>query len=144
KDSRSDRNFISDSEFMRKVVFQMLLGYQFSEYYMLIGEINKLTKKKSSYQNKEEGFLGLAQEFGFKDLKGVSLNEIQKEIKICELQLERLEKYEEQLVSIRMDSPQSINKVRQYKKDLVDLELEIDDIYNKINRIYREIHSIKT
>lgn len=144
KDSRSDRNFISDSEFMRKVIFQMLMGHQFSEYYMLIGEINKLTKAKNSYQNKEDGFLEIAQEFGFKDLKDVSINEIQKEIKVCELQLERLDKYEEQLVSKKVDSPQNINKVRQYKKNLVDLEFEIDDIYNKINRIYREIHSIKT
>ena len=144
KDSRSDRNFISDSEFMRKVIFQMLMGHQFSEYYMLIGEINKLTKAKNSYQNKKDGFLEIAQEFGFKDLKDVSINEIQKEIKVCELQLERLDKYEEQLVSKKKNSPQNINKVRQYKKNLVDLELEIDDIHNKFNRIYREIHSIKT
>lgn len=144
KDTRNDRNFISDSEFMRKVIFQMLMGYEFSEYYMLIGEINKLVKQKNSFQNKEEGFLEIAQEFGFDNLNKVSLDDIQREIKKSTLQLERLEKYEEQLLSVQKTPSQNINKLRRLKKELVEIELEINDLYNNINRLYKEIQSIKT
>jgi DNA repair exonuclease SbcCD ATPase subunit len=144
KDARNDRNFISDSEFMRKVIFQMLMGYEFSEYYMLIGEIKKLVKQKNSFQNKAEGFLEIAQEFGFDNLNKVSLDDIQREIKKSTLQLERLEKYEEQLLSVQKTPSQNINKLRRLKKELVEIELEIIDLYNNINRLYKEIQSIKT
>jgi DNA repair exonuclease SbcCD ATPase subunit len=144
KDARNDRNFISDSEFMRKVIFQILMGYEFSEYYMLIGEIKKLVKQKNSFQNKEEGFLEIAQEFGFDNLNKVSLDDIQREIKKSTLQLERLEKYEEQLLSVQKTPSQNINKLRRLKKELVEIELEINDLYNNINRLYKEIQSIKT
>ncbi|WP_053217775.1 hypothetical protein [Virgibacillus senegalensis] len=144
KDSRNDRNFISDSEFMRKVIFQMLMGYEFSEYYMLIGEINKLVKEKNSIQNKEDGFLEVAQEFGIKNLKEDNLEDLTQEIHSCTLQLKRLEKYEEELLSIQKNPKQSVNKIRQLRKKLVDIELEIDSTYNKINSLYKEIKNIKS
>ncbi|MED4023649.1 AAA family ATPase [Priestia aryabhattai] len=142
KDSRNDRNFVSDSEFIRKVIFQMLMGHEFSEYYQLVGKLNQDKKKLNDLKIKENGFLEIASEFGFKELSAGTLGELEKEIEEVVLQLKRLEMYEEELVLAPENSIDSVEKVRQLKKRLVDIELSIEDIQNKINRVYKEINSI--
>ncbi|MFF3025664.1 hypothetical protein ACFVRR_24090 [Gottfriedia sp. NPDC057948] len=143
KDSRNDGNFISDSEFMRKVIFQMLMGHEFSEYYYLIGELNKSKKEKSKLKAREEGFIELANEFGFGKLHEETLDEIKNSIDKKLLQLQRLEINEEELLRSDKKPPENIEKIRQLKKNLVDIELFIEDKLNKINRLFREIKNIK-
>ncbi|QJX76989.1 hypothetical protein [Priestia megaterium] len=143
KDSRNDRNFISDSEFMRKVIFQMLMGHEFSEYYKLVGELNKKKKEKNDYKIKEEGFLKIASEFGFEDLNNVGLEDLEAKVKQKNLQLQRLEKYEAELLSVTQKPVDSTEKVRQLKKRLIDVELLFESTLNKINRLYKEIKSIE-
>ncbi|MCU1805162.1 hypothetical protein NVV31_07050 [Cytobacillus firmus] len=144
KESRNDGNFVSDSEFMRKVIFQMLMGHEFSEFYKLIGELNKLKKKKNTLKAREDGFADIANEFGYKQLHNINLNEIKKLIDDKVLQLERLEIYENELLQNQQKPTEIIDKVRQLKKGLIDTELNIEDVLDKINRLYKEINNIKT
>lgn len=143
KESRNDRNFISDSVFMRKVIFQMLMGHEFSEYYQLIGELNKAKIIKNTLKVREEGFVDIANEFGFGKLNNETQSEIKNLIDEKQLQLQRLEIYEEELLKVDQKPSESIDKVRNFKRELIDIELKIEDILNKINRLYKEINNIK-
>ncbi|PFL14044.1 hypothetical protein COJ07_28585 [Bacillus cereus] len=144
KDSRNDRNFISDSGFMRKVIFQMLMGHEFSEYYQLVGKINKEKRNRNNLKIKKEGFLEIAGEFGFGDLNDESLGELEQKIQQVEIQLHRLKSYEEEISEKKNDSSPIVEEVRQFKKQLMDVELLIEDKLNRIHRLYREIKNIKT
>ncbi|XBO86821.1 hypothetical protein AAGG52_05830 [Bacillus licheniformis] len=143
KESRNDRNFISDSEFIRKVIFQMLMGHEFTEYYRLIGDLNKSKKKKSNYKAKKQSFVEIAAEFGFENLNKKSLSELQNELSDNHLRLQRLETYEEELITNQKKQTIDESKMRQLKKKLVDKEMHIEKITDKINRTYREISNIK-
>ncbi|WP_002145821.1 AAA family ATPase [Bacillus cereus] len=143
KEARNDGNFVSDSEFMRKVIFQMLMGHEFSEYYQLIGKLNKDKRTKSTLKGREDGFVDIAKEFGYGKLHNEILDEIKSSIDEKNLQFQRLEIYEEDILKVDENTPESISKVRHYKKELIDIELNIENILSKINRLYKEIHNIK-
>ncbi|WDL94314.1 hypothetical protein JCR32_11105 [Bacillus sp. HNR-4] len=143
KEARNDGNFVSDSEFMRKVIFQMLMGHEFSEYYQLIGKLNKDKRTKSTLKGREDGFVDIAKEFGYGKLYNETLDELKSSIDEKNLQLQRLEIYEEGLLKVDENPPESISKVRHYKKELIDIELKIENILSKVNRLYKEIHNIK-
>lgn len=144
KEAKTDGNFISDSEFIRKVIFQILLGHEFSEYYRLIGELNKAKKDKSKYKSKEEGFKEIASEFGFNDLINKSFQDIKDEITKIKLQTHRLEVYEQEILNGYKDQPKSVEKTIQLKNRLIDKETSIENALYKRNRIYKEIQNIKT
>ncbi|HHP1052962.1 hypothetical protein [Bacillus cereus group sp. BfR-BA-01354] len=143
KEARNNGNFVSDSEFMRKVIFQMLMGHEFSEYYRLIGKLNKDKRTKSKLKAREDGFVDIAKEFGYGELRNETLGEIKSLIDEKKLQLQRLEIYEGNLLKVDENPSESISKVRNYKKELIEIELKIENILNKINRLYKEIHNIK-
>lgn len=143
KESRNDGNFVSDSEFMRKVIFQMLMGHEFSEFYQLIGEYNKVKRRKIDLKAKEEGFIDIANEFGYGNLHKDKIGDIKNLIEEKEIQLDRLDIYEEELNTEVQKPSESIEKVRVLKRELIDNELSIEDTLNKINRVYREINNIK-
>ncbi|WP_078393438.1 ATP-binding protein [Shouchella patagoniensis] len=143
KDSRSDGNFVSDSEFMRKVIFQMLTGHEFSEYYKLIGKINNEKRLKNILKAKEEGFIDVASELGFYDLKDSSAEIIKKEIDSKQLQLKRLEIYETALLTPKKEPIDSLNKVKNIKKEMIDAEVEIEGLRERKNRLFKEINNIK-
>ena len=143
KESRNDGNFVTDSEFMRKVIFQMLMGYEFSEYYRLIGKLNKDKKIKGNLKSREEGFVDIASEFGYNRLKDDTIVEINNLIEDKKLQLKRLEIFEEEQLKVEINPIENTDKVRQYKRELINIEIGIEDFQNQINRLYKEINNIK-
>lgn len=144
KESRNDGNFVSDSEFIRKVIFQMLMGNEFSEFYQLIGKLNKAKRSKINLKAREEGFIDIANEFGYRNLQNDTIDEIKILLDDKQIQLERLDIYEEELHMVVEKPSESIEKVRSFKRELIDFELSIEDTLNKINRLYKEINNIKT
>lgn len=143
KESRNDGNFITDSEFMRKVIFQMLLGHEFSEYYKLIGDLNKAKKQKGNLKSREEGFVDIASEFGYNGLKDDTIVEINNLIEDKKMQLKRLQIFEKEQLKIEVNPIENTDKIRQYKRDLINIEIGIEDLQNQVNRLYKEINNIK-
>lgn len=68
---------------------------------------------------------------------------MQNELSDNHLRLQRLETYEEELITNQKKQTIDESKMRQLKKKLVDKEMHIEKITDKINRTYREISNIK-
>jgi len=143
KDARISGNFISDSEFIRKVIFQILMGHEFSEYYKKIGELNEKKREKESLSGKAVGFSEIAKEFGYKDLTEVNINHLHDLMHTKKLQSDRLEVYENELLSKRKHSINLIDTGKRYKNELLNIELDIEKNNHMINRLYREMKNIR-
>lgn len=94
KEHRTDNNFVSDSENIRKVIFEILMGHGFAEYYQQIGILKKLEKdrnvKKSLYENYRELY------FNDKELD-LNLDNIRGNLNSLNIQLEKIELYRDSL-----------------------------------------------
>lgn len=143
KNARTSGNFISDSEFIRKVIFQILMGHEFSEYYAKVGELNEKKKEKDILNAKTSGFIELAQEFGYKNFNKINIDDLKIKIQTNKMQIERLNVYEEELLNIKNYPSDNIGSSTRYKKELLDLELELENDRHTLNRIYHEIKNIK-
>jgi len=140
KAPRKENNFVTDSEFMRKVILEMLLGYKFSEYYKLLGEFNTEERKRLKEQSKLESYIEMAGDLGI-DLLSIETNDIDKAIKEKELQIKKVTSYKEGIS--RKEIKGSMNHLLiELKKDLVEVEFELSDLADEQRNIQREISDI--
>lgn len=121
KEHRNDNNFVSDSAAVRKVIFELLVGYQFSEYYSLIGEYNKTERVKNTLKETLDNYTEMVHKMGFK-ISGVSQEELTHQLKELNLQLQKLEIYRKSLKTNHYSSTQYDKYIHQLREKLFSVD----------------------
>ncbi|MED4016297.1 hypothetical protein [Sutcliffiella cohnii] len=129
KEHRTSGNFISDSTAVRKVIFELLIGYKFSEYYALIGRYNQLERERGTHKSTLENYLEMVQRMGF-TITDYDEGDIKVKIKDKTLQIEKLELYKSELKT----RDYTIRKYDKYIKQLRDSLFECENYLTKLNR----------
>ncbi|USK62277.1 hypothetical protein [Peribacillus asahii] len=125
KEHRNDNNFVSDSAAVRKVIFELLVGYQFSEYYSLIGEYNKIEREKNTLKETLDNYIEMVHKMGFK-ITGYSQDELTNQLRELNLQLQKLEIYRKSLKTNHYSSAQYDKYIHQLRGSL----FRVDSTYN--------------
>ncbi len=131
-------NIIADSELVRRIIFQLLIGKTFSEYYSTLAKLKETEKlyllKKAIYDE----YLTIAK----------TLNTNKEELNIVHLN-QRLEERNSQLErlynsrnSIKKDRPknsESLSEIELIKAAILGNELEINGIDSRLNEVTEEL-----
>jgi hypothetical protein len=127
KEHRNDNNFVADSNAVRKVIFELLVGYQFSEYYALIGEYNKTEREKNTLKGTLDNYLEMVSKMGFK-LNGFNKEEITDKLGELKLQLQKLEIYRKSIKT----NDYSTTQYDKYIHQLRTKRFEVDSTYAEV------------
>jgi len=117
KDHRNDKNFVSDSAAVRKVIFELLVGYQFSEYYSIIGDYNKTEREKNTLKETLDNYIEIVHKMGFKII-GISQEELTNQLRELSLQLQKLELYRKSLKTNHYSSTRYVKYIHQLREGL--------------------------
>lgn len=120
----TNSTYVSDSELVRKAIFELLVGKAYSEYYNSIVDEKKLLREKSLSKEVVNEYTSLANKMRKNgETKNVSF--LQKEIQDNEKQIEKL--HDARLTFKRnRSSSNSINQdIDSYKSELIDSELTL-------------------
>jgi len=129
-------NFISDSVMLRKVIFELLLGQKYSEYYDAISKRRDLEKLKGASKAILGEYESIARELrGSSDPKNSTF--LRKEIEDIDLQLEKLHQARESLKRPRT-TKENFDDVEYVKNEVLDKELSLGDRKKKLFDLYKE------
>lgn len=123
KEHRNDGNFIADSLYIRKVIFELLTGYQFSEYYHDLGELYKFERERDAAKTVVDNYEVIVVQMG---LESALLNKelIQTKLVENQYQLDKALSYKEGLKSASYDSSKLHQDIKSIRKELFDIEGE--------------------
>jgi hypothetical protein len=124
KEHRNDGNFIADSLYIRKVIFEQLTGYQFSEYYSLLGELYKLEKERDTAKFLLENYSKILIQSGY-NTELLIPQSIRAKIIELKTQLDKIILYKENLKGATYDSSYLNRQVQDLRKELFEVENEI-------------------
>jgi hypothetical protein len=127
KEHRNDNNFVADSIAIRKVIFELLVGYQFSEYYALIGEYNKTEKEKNTLKATLDNYIEMVNKMGMR-IGGLSKEDLTKQLNELKAQLQKLEIYRKSLKTNNYSSTQYDSYIHQLRSKL----FEVDSTYTEL------------
>ncbi|MFP8487643.1 hypothetical protein ACKGJO_00950 [Gracilimonas sp. Q87] len=130
-------NFVTDSELIRKIIFQMLIGKKYSEYYLSISEFKKIESDLKSEKRILEGIQEKVQRLT-RDSDSLNLIHLRKQREEYIDQLERLKKSRKALKANRPKDLKNFKKVEEKKSEYLDLDLAINKIESKINDLSTE------
>ncbi|MGB5919271.1 hypothetical protein [Arcobacter sp.] len=125
-------NYISDSEFIRKVIFQVLIGKTYQDYYTAFSEMKKYEQEKTLAKSLLNEYLKLASELN-------KNNEVQnKEALVSmlsddEFRLEKLYKTRKEIKEKRTETSQEILSHDDLKNTIIDLEFKLEKLVRNLN-----------
>lgn len=126
-------NYISDSEFIRKVIFQVLIGKSYQEYYTAFSEMKKFEQEKNLAKSLLNEYLKLSTELTKeKEVKNKKILEVTLSDNI--FRLDKLYKTREEIKQKRTKSSAQITPHNDLKTEIVSLELEIEKLRSSLNR----------
>lgn len=134
-------SFVSDSEYIRKLIFRVLLGKSFEKYYSLIGDLRKAENDKKVADSLYKEFEIISTEL-YTD-KSEVLNVEFLQIKINELneQLNKLHEAREILKVSRPDESDSAwSHIDNLKSELIQIEIENQSVAEKLNNKSNELY----
>ncbi len=130
-------NFVSDSETLRKAVFELLVGKAFSEFYGAIAESKKAENDKALAKSLVDEYTVLSDKIrGREELKNKSF--LQEEIRKNEGQLE---KSQAARVAFKRNRDTSITldpQIDMVKNRIMEIELELSDKQEALVGLYNE------
>ncbi|MGR9047562.1 hypothetical protein ACQ4XT_02765 [Halobacillus faecis] len=132
KDHRNNNNFVADSNAIRKVIFELLIGYKFSDYYAKVGDYNKTEREKNTYKSTLDNYIDMVGKMGYK-IKELNQLELKEKINDFQLQLNKLELYRKTLKTNNYKSTNFDNYIRRLRESLLE-----------INSSYLELRQSKT
>lgn len=140
KEHRTDNNFVSDSENIRKVIFEILMGYGFAEYYKQIGDYKKIEKemnvKKSLYENFRQLY------FKGED-PDLSLSDIRDTLGSLNNQLEKIELYRDSINKPKANLSEADLFLQEKRRELYRIENKILEIVQCHNKLIDELGKLK-
>lgn len=126
KEHRTDNNFVSDSVTIRRVIFELLVGHQFSEYHALLGQFHKAERQRETNKATLKSYMDLAMNMGY-NVTQLNSEELSKKLKGARLQVNRLELYRNDLKERPNNSALLSNQVLALRKELVETESKYGD-----------------
>jgi DNA repair exonuclease SbcCD ATPase subunit len=139
KEHRTDGNFISDSLYIRKVIFEILTGYQFSEYYSLLGKLHKGERESDTAKSLLDNYSGLISQMGYNSVSALKEDD---ELSQLKAQLERINNYKERLKTITYDSALLDRQVQKLRRELIDTDNEFAKQKSNNNSLLTELKNL--
>ncbi|WP_097475935.1 hypothetical protein [Escherichia coli] len=138
------QNYVSDSVFLRKAIFEVLLGKTLVQLYDAYGA---LKRKQNNYDKANilyNEYYGIVSEMH----KQLGINEVindhflKENIQSLSLEIERLINFRNNSIKIKTKDNIGINQTAKLKDSFSRTEIEIIELENKILNKYKEIESI--
>ncbi|MGN7856819.1 hypothetical protein [Bacillus sp. 22483] len=128
KEHRNESNFISDSIAVRKVIFELLVGYQFSDYYALIGEYNHTERETNTLKTTLENYEEMAARMKYR-VREINLEDAINEVAQLKTQIEKLDLFRRNLKQseynlVQFDSFIEKLRIKKFNRDNSITELE--------------------
>ena len=124
KNPDTNSTYVSDSELVRKAIFELLVGKAYSEYYDSIVEEKKLTREKSLAKEVVNEYTLLADKMRNNgETKNVSF--LQKEISDKEQQIDKLHDARQAFKRNRFGSNSINQDIESCKSELIECELKL-------------------
>ncbi|UVI28146.1 hypothetical protein [Paenibacillus spongiae] len=141
KEHRTDNNFIADSLQIRKVIFELLIGHQFSEYHSLVGELKKLERERDTAKSVFNNYEKMVRDMGY-DISHLTTEALEKELMSANINLEKLQIYRESRKKLKIDSRQFNHQLTQLRTDLVQIEREYVMLQQRKQNVLTEHRSL--
>jgi len=141
KKSDTKSNFVSDSETLRKAIFELLVGKAFSEFYDEIAESKKAEKDKALAKSLVDEYTALADKIrGHEEFRNKSF--LQEEVRKNESQLEKLHAAR---TAFKMNRNSSITfdpEIDAIKNRIMEIELDLSDKQEALISLYDERYKL--
>jgi len=134
-------NFLSDSEMLRKAIFELLVGRSFSDYYAAIAEEKKADKDKAIAKSILDEYEFLASNMR-KNSEVKNKSFLQTELQEKESQLEKLQESRNSFKRNRSNKTQSNSEIDSIKSRIIKLELRNSDFGEKLVQLYDERYQL--
>lgn len=136
-------NYVSDSETLRKAIFELLVGRSFSDLYQAIVEEKRADREKLLAKTLVDEYASLAEKLrGREDLKNKSF--LQSEIQKIEEQLEKLQAAREAFKKNRSSTSSVDPQLGDLKNSILKSELKHGELRDKLVNLYDERYKLTT
>lgn len=136
-----DNNFVSDSELVRKIIFELLVGKTFSSYYSAVAKFKEKEKERAIAKAMLDDFVGSVKPLTKEeDLNIVFLRKAKEE---KELQLSKLDIYRETVRDQLRPKNQFFNQISEIKAQIITTELSISEKTRLYNEITNELGKLR-
>jgi hypothetical protein len=130
-------NFVSDSELLRKAIFELLIGKSFSEYYEAIVATKEAEKERALAKSVLDQFTLISNQLAAKnDIKNKSF--LEEELKEKEKQLEKLHQSRNAFKRNRQLDASVEPAIRRIKDEILEGELAASAIKEELVALYDE------
>jgi DNA repair exonuclease SbcCD ATPase subunit len=120
----NNSTYVSDSELVRKAIFELLVGKSYSDYYDSIVEEKKLSREKSLAKEVVNEYTLLADKMR-RNSEAKNASFLQKEILDKELQIDKLHDARQAFKRNRSGSKTINQDIQSFKSGLIDCELKL-------------------
>ena len=127
----TNSTYVSDSELVRKAIFELLVGKAYSEYYDSIVEEKKLSREKSLAKEVVNEYTLLADKMR-KNGEAKNVSFLQKEISDKEQQIDKLHDARQAFKRNRSGSNTINQDIESCKSELIDCELRLSRLKEKL------------
>ncbi|WP_339207904.1 AAA family ATPase [Paenibacillus sp. FSL K6-3182] len=134
KEHKSDNNFISDSAHIRKVIFELLVGHRFSEYYAMLGQLREYEKQRDAKKILFDNFGVLATEMGY-DVSSLPSSELLRKLTEEKLELQRVHLLRQDVRNRKSDSSKFELQIQQLRQGLVQKEQELAEVQTNLSNV---------
>ncbi|ATF15799.1 hypothetical protein A616_28765 [Brevibacillus brevis X23] len=134
KEHKKDGNFISDSLHIRKVIFELLVGHRFSEYYAMLGKLREYEKQRDAKKILFDNFGVLATEMGY-DVSSFPSSELLRQLAEDKLELQRVQLLRNEVRSRKTDYSRFELQIQQLRQALVHKEQELAEVQTNLSNV---------
>jgi len=134
KEHKTDNNFISDSANIRKVIFELLVGHRFSDYYAMLGQLREYEKQRDAKRILFDNFGVLATEMGY-DISSLPSSELLRKLTEERLELQRIQLLRQDVRSRKSDSSKFELQIQQLRQGLVQREQELAEAQKHLSNV---------
>ena len=134
-------NFVSDSETLRKAIFELLVGKSFSEFYESIVKAKKAEKDKALAKSLVDEYTALADTIRGRE-EFINRSFLQEEIRKKEEQLEKLQAARNAFKRNRDTTVTLDPDIDVFKNKIIEIELELSDMRESLVNLYDERYKL--
>lgn len=134
KEHKADNNFMSDSAHMRRVIFELLVGHRFSDYYAMLGQLREYEKQRDAKKILFDNFGVLATEMGY-DVSSLPSSELLRKLTEDKLELQRVQLLRHDVRNRKSDSSKFELQIQQLRQALVLREQELAEAQSHLSNV---------
>lgn len=131
-------SFITDSEVMRKIIFEILLGKNFATYYKALSDLREAERERSIAKSLLDEFITVEKHVRIQD-EDLNLVFLRGKIDETEEQLAKLLANRKLLKKVRPGSENKLSQIEIIKSRLIENELEVSIFNKKENTLLDEL-----